>query len=65
MNTIIHIIEQLRWNQLVLKIIHTLNLVKKLIDKDSRFKVGDHVRFQNIKTFLLKDALQASLEKFL
>ena len=38
---------------------------KEANDKDSRFKVGDHVRFQNIKTFLLKDALQASLEKFL
>ena len=31
--------------------------------KDPKFKVGDHVKFQNIKTFLLKDTLQIGQKK--
>ena len=34
-------------------------------DKDPKFKVGDHVRIQNTKTFLLKDTLQMGQKKFL
>ena len=33
--------------------------------KDPKFKVGDHVRIQNTKTFLLKDILQIGQMKFL
>ena len=33
--------------------------------KDSKFKVGDHVRIQNTKTFLLKEMLQIGQKKFL
>ena len=33
--------------------------------KDPKFKVSDHVRIQNIKTILLKDALQIGRKKFL
>ena len=64
MNTIIHTIEQLRWNQLMLKIIH-IDSIKEVNDKDPKFKVGDHVRISNSKIFLLKDTLQTSLKKFL
>ena len=38
---------------------------KEVNDKDPKFKVGDHVRFQNTKTFLLKDIHQIGLKKFL
>ena len=33
--------------------------------KDPKLKVGDHVQFQNTKTFLLKDMLQIDRERFL
>ena len=33
-------------------------------EKDPKFKVGDHVRFQNTKIFLLKDILKFG-QKFL
>ena len=33
----------------MLKIIHILILVKKVNDKDSKFKVGDHVRISKYK----------------
>ena len=32
--------------------------------KDPKFKVGDNVKFQNIKTFLLKDILQIGQKNF-
>ena len=38
-----HIMEKLKWS-LLLKKIHILTLLKKVNDKDSKFKVGDHVR---------------------
>ena len=38
---------------------------KEVNDKDPKFKVGDHVKFQNTKAFLLKDTLQTGLKKFL
>ena len=34
-------------------------------EKDPKFKVGDHVRIQNTKRFLLKDILKIGLKKFL
>ena len=37
---------------------------KEVNDKDPKFKVGDHVKFQNTKIFLLKDTLQTGLKKF-
>ena len=33
--------------------------------EDSKSKVGDHLEFQNTKTFLLKDTLQLGEKKFL
>ena len=33
--------------------------------KDPKLKVGDHVKLQNTKTFLLKDMLQIDRERFL
>ena len=42
-----------------------IDFKKEVNDKDPKFKVGDHVRFQNTKTFLLKDIHQIGLKKFL
>ena len=36
-----------------------------LIKKNPKFKVGDHVRISNLKTFLLKDILLIGQKKFL
>ena len=38
---------------------------ENLNKKNPEFKAGDHVRFQNIKTSLLKDILQSGQRKFL
>ena len=38
----------------MLKIIHILTLIKKLIDKDPKFKVGDHVRISKDKNIFAK-----------
>ena len=38
---------------------------KEVNDKDSKFKVSDHVRISKHKTFLLKDTLQIGMKKFL
>ena len=56
MNTIIHTIEQLRWNQLMLKIIHILTQweLSRSNDKDSKFKAGDHVRISKYKNIFAK-----------
>ena len=51
---IIHIIEQLRLNLLMLSIIHILILKKKLNDKDPKFKVGDHVKIYKYKNIFAK-----------
>ena len=56
MNAIIHIIEQLRWNQLMLKIMHVLILVK-------RCKVGDYVRISKYKNIFAKGYIQIGLMK--
>ena len=65
MNKITHIIEQLRFNQLMLKVIHILTLVeKKLMIKIPKLKLVIMQEFQNTKIFLLKDTLQAGLKKF-
>ena len=53
MSIIIHIIEQLRSNLLMLKIIHILILRKKL-NKDPKFKVDDHVRISKYKNIFAK-----------
>ena len=50
MNTIIHIIEQLRRNQLMLKIIH-IYYSKKVNNKDPKFEVGDYKNFKIQKYF--------------
>ena len=34
-------------------------------EKDPKFKVRDHLEFQNTKTFLLKDTLQIGQKTFL
>ena len=38
---------------------------KEVNDNDPKFKVGDHVRISNTKTFLLKAILQIGRKKFL
>ena len=38
---------------------------KEVNDNDPKFKVGDHVRISNIKTFFLKFILQIGLKKYL
>ena len=38
---------------------------KEVNDNDPIFKVGDHMRYRNIKTFLLQDILQIDLKKSL
>ena len=43
-----------------------IDFIKKVIDKDPKFQVGDHVRISKYKkTFLLKAILQIGLKKFL
>ena len=55
MNTIIHTIEQLRWNQLMLKIIYIYTGSSKDVnDKDPKFKVGDHERISKYKNIFAK-----------
>ena len=63
MNTVIYSTHQLQWSLLMLKIIHILILIKKVNDKDRKFKVGDHVRIS--KTFLLKAIHQIVQKKHL
>ena len=54
MNTI-HTIEQLRWNQLMLKIIYIyIGSSKDVNDKDPKFKVGDHERISKYKNIFAK-----------
>ena len=65
MNTIINIVEQLKGNLSMLKILHTLTLIKKLMTKNPNLKLVIMQEFQNIKTILLKDKLQTYLKKFL
>ena len=38
----------------MLKIIHTLTLIKKVNDKDPKFKVSDHVRISKYKNIFTK-----------
>ena len=47
MNRAMHIKKQLKWSQLMLKIIHVLTLVKKLM---INFQLGDHVRLSKYKS---------------
>ena len=42
-----------------------IDFKKEVKDKDPKFQVGDRVRIQNIKTFLVKDTLQIAQKKFL
>ena len=49
----------------MLKMIHILTLLKKLMIKDPKFQLGDHVRISTYKKCLLKDMLQIGLKKFL
>ena len=53
MNTIIHITPQLKLNLLMLKIIHILILIKKLMI-NPKFKVGDRVRISKYKNIFAK-----------
>ena len=45
---------QLKWNLLMLKIIHMVNTMKILINKDPTFKVGDNVRISKHKNIFAK-----------
>ena len=42
-----------------------IDIDKKGIDKDPKFKVGDYVRISKYKNILLKDILQIYLKQFL
>ena len=42
-----------------------IDFEKEVNNKDPKFKIGDHVKFLNTKIFLLKDAHQIGLKKFL
>ena len=42
-----------------------IDFLKKINDKDPKFKVGDHVKISKYKIFLLKDTHQTGLNKFL
>ena len=59
MNATIHAIEQLRWSQLMLKIIHIDSMKfhssKDVNDKDPKFKVDDHVRISKYKNIFAKE----------
>ena len=48
-----------------LKVIHILNLLKKLMIKILDLKLVIMSAYQNTKTFLLKDILQIGLKKCL
>ena len=54
MNTMIHITEQLRWNQLILKIIYKLILREKLMIKILNSKIDDRVRVSKYKNIFAK-----------
>ena len=54
MSIIIHIIEQLRWNLLMLKIMHVLIFKKKNYDRDSKLKVSDNVIISKCKNIFAK-----------
>ena len=51
MNTAKHIIEQLKWSLLDNTYIDS---IKEVNDKDSKFKVGDHVRISKYKNIFAK-----------
>ena len=42
-----------------------INSNKVINDKDHKFKIDDHVRIQNVKTFLQKDMFQIDLKKII
>ena len=42
-----------------------INSGEEVSDQNPQFKIGDHVRNQNTKIFLLEDKLQICLKKFL
>ena len=53
MNTTIHIIEQLKGNQLMLQLIH-IDSNKEVNDKDPKFKVGSHIGISKDKNIFAK-----------
>ena len=65
----IHIIEQFKQSLLMLKVIHILTMVKKLMLKILNFKFVIMQKqkhdTKNTETFLLNIKLQAGLKKFL
>ena len=64
-NTIIHIIAQLKWKLLVWNRSHILALTKKLMIKISNLKLVILLEYHNIKMFLQKVVLQIGLKKCL
>ena len=54
MNTIINIIEQLKWSLLKLKNNTYIDSIKEVNDKGPKFKVGDHVRISKYKNIFAK-----------
>ena len=53
-NIAIHIIVQLKWDLLIKSQTHILTQVKKLMKKDSKFKIGDTVRIAKYRNNLAK-----------
>ena len=54
MNTIINIIEQLKWSLLKLKNNTYIDSIKEVDNKDPKFKVGDRVRISKYKNIFAK-----------
>ena len=54
MNTTIHIIEQLKWNLLMLNIMYIFTLVKNLIIKILSLKLVIMLEYQNTKNIVAK-----------
>ena len=42
-----------------------INIDKEVNDKDPKFQIGDHIKHQNTKIFLLRAILQTGQKKFL
>ena len=64
MNKIIHIITTINMKPVDVVPSTDIDFNAENNDKDPKFEVGDHEKYQNIKTFLQKVTLQIGLKKF-
>ena len=54
MNSTIDIIKQLKWSLIEVKDYAYIDYIKEVDDKDSKFKVGDHVKISKCKIIFAK-----------